>query len=185
MKRFLMIAAVGFMALTGLTVTQTQAAGRPGYGGSSHHGSYNDHGYRPSQHFDFGRFGYRSFSFTRSYWSSYYHCNCFYSPSYGWCFYEPSYSCYVPMSHYQEVYPQFSSVGPAPSFPSPTVIQQQTTIVGTTPTPGDVPVLPPPVAPTPVPAAIQQTRVGGPTVPAPIPAPVPVAPTALQQTKVP
>ncbi len=171
MKRFLMTVAVAAVALATLAVQQTRAQGHSERGpehfssGSSHHGSMSDHQFRASRRFDYGRHGYRSLSWTHSYWSNYYRCNCYWAPTYGWCFYEPSYSCYVPVSRYFEVYPEAVSVGSAPVIPPPTAIQQTTVVVGS-PTQAAVPVVPPApaavpvVPPAPAPTAVQQTKVG-------------------------
>ena len=97
--------------------------------GSSQHGSMSgrrgesEHSFKANERFDYRKHGYQSLSWSRSRWSSSYHCYCYYAPSYGWCFYEPTYSCYLPVSYYPEVYPQ---AAPTVST-TPSVIQQQTT----------------------------------------------------------
>lgn len=180
MKRFLMTVASAVVGLATLAVAQTRAEGHHGRGsehsgyGASDSGSRSAHSYRPSQRFDYGRYGYRSVSWTHSTWSSYYGCSCYWVPSYGWCFYEPSYTYFMPVSRYFEVYPEAVRVGAVPVIPAPTTIQQTSVIVGSG-------------APVPVPTAVQQTRVvvqGNPGSDfAPAPPMVPVPP-ALQQTRV-
>ena len=139
MNRFLMTVAVAAVGLATLAVAETRAEGRTdresghSYRGESRHESRSGHQYHASRRFDYGRHGYRSFSWTHSYFSSYYGCSCYWAPSYGWCFYEPSYSCYVPVSYYFQVYPEFVSAGPAPVIPPPTTIQQTTVVVAPRP----------------------------------------------------
>ena len=187
MNRFLMTVAVAVVGLTTLAVAQTRAEGHSGresgrsYGGESRHESRSGYQYHASRRFDYGRHGYRSFSWTHSYFSSYYGCSCYWAPSYGWCFYEPSYSCYVPVSYYSEVYPEVVPSGPAPVIPAPTTIQQTTVVVAPS-APAIVPDLPPAPAPT----AVQQTKVVVASPPTDLPpAPSVVSgPTAVQKTKV-
>jgi hypothetical protein len=164
MNRFIITAVVAAFGLTTFGVTQTFATDRDGghmHRGMSERGSREGHSFHASDRFDYGRHGFRSFSYSHYRWSSYYHCYCYYAPSYGWCFYEPCYSCYVSVSRYFEVYPEATHEGPPPVFTAPTIQQQQTTVVvGSPTTPGPVPVAP--VAPVaPAPTALQQTKVGG------------------------
>jgi hypothetical protein len=185
MNRFLLSAAVAAVGLTTLSVPQTQAAEHFGRG-SSHsssrvsHGSRSEHQFHARRGFDYGRHGYRSFSWTHSYWSSYYGCYCYYAPSYGWCFYEPSYSCYLPVSYYSQVYPEFVPSGPAPVIAPPTVVQQTKVIVGSSSVPAPVPVPPP----APVPTTVQQTKVVVPAVPPTDAPPAPPGPPPVPQPKV-
>ncbi len=185
MNRFLMTVAVAAVGLITLGAAETRAEGRSGrgsghpYSGESRHESMSGRQFHASRRFDYDKHGYRSFSWTHSYWSSYYGCYCYWAPSYGWCFYESSNSCYVPVSCYFEVYPEFVSAGPAPVIPPPTVIQQTTVVVARVSDRRPSP-------PAPAPTAVQQTKVvvaSPPTDLPPAPPVVPV-PTAVQQTKV-
>ena len=166
MNRFLMTVAVAVVGLTTLAVAQTRAEGHSGRGsgrsssGESRHESMSGRQFHASRRFDYGKYGYRSLSWTHSYFSGYYGCSCYWAPSYGWCFYEPSCSCYLPVSYYFQVYPEVVPPGPAPVIPPPTTIQQTTVVVGPS-APADVPVLPPAPAPT----AVQQTNVAMPAMP--------------------
>jgi hypothetical protein len=157
MFRLFCTAAVAALGLA--TFVASAAAGEHGRSESQHYGfgryrSYGGHEFRPSNRFDYGRYGYRSFSWTHSRWSDYYHCYCYWAPGYGWCFYEPHYSYYLPVSSYFDVYPEVTRTGPAPVLAPPTAIQQTSVVVGA-PTLPSVPV--PPVAP--VPTTVQQTKV--------------------------
>ena len=148
MNRFLMTVAVAVVGLTTLAAAQTRAEGHSGRGSGhsssdeSRHESMSGRQFHASRRFDYDKHGYRSLSWTHSYWSSYYGRYCYWAPSYGWCFYEPSYSCYLPVSCYSEVYPEAVAAGPAPAIPSPTTIQQTTVVVAPS-APTDVPVPPP------------------------------------------
>ena len=189
MNRFLMTVAVAAVGLTTLAAAQTRAEGRSGrgsdhsFGGESRHESMGGRQFRASRRFDYGRHGYRSLSWTHSYWSSYYGCYCYWAPSYGWCFYEPSYSCYLPVSYYFEVYPEVVSAGPAPVIPAPTTIQQTTVVVAPPASGGRARPAAGVSRPDGGPADQRGDGVGPPADLPPAP-PVVSAPTAVQKTKV-
>jgi hypothetical protein len=118
--------------------------------------------YKPSEKFGYGKHGHKTYSWSHSHWSEYYHRYCYYAPSYGWCFYEPTYSCYVPVSHFFEVYPEAAPSYGTPVSPAPTVTQQTTVVTAPAAT-AAAPVEPPPAIPlVPAPAAVQNTKVGAP-----------------------
>jgi hypothetical protein len=161
MKRFFVTAAVAALGFAVLSVTPIFAEGGS-HGGSGHHNSGGERHreFRPSERFGYDRHGFRSFSWSHSRWSEYYHRYCYWSPGYGWYFYEPVHSCYLPISCYGEVYPEFTPSLSTPVATAP-VVTQQTTVV-TAPTP---PVVggpqPPPIPTLPNPAAaVQKTNVG-------------------------
>lgn len=199
MNRFLLIKAFAILTAA-LLGTQAQADGHgskgmggPGHGSmNSQHGSMNSqHGSMNSQHgtfnhsfkasgrFDYGRHGFKSLSWTKYGWSNRYNSYCYWAPNYGWCFYEPTYSCYLPVSYYQEVYPQ------AVLTAAPTVVQQTDVILSAPPVPVNVPE---PVVP--APNVVQQTKVlagAGPlgnVPPGPVGPGIVPTPGVVQQNKV-
>jgi hypothetical protein len=186
MKRFFMTAIVAAVGLSMLSATSTWAAGTRHSGSMSGHRGEFGHHFRANGQFNYGRYGFRSLAWTRYGWSNYYHCNCYWAPSYGWCFYEPSYACYLPISYYRQVYPQtFATAAPVVTT-TPSVIQQ-TTVVTVPPAPvGGLPSLPTAPGVVPAPAAVQNTNVGaGPVAGLPSLPTAPVvaaAPTAVQKT---
>ena len=132
---------------------------------SGHRGEVG-HSFRANGRFEYGRHGFRSLSWTRYGWSDRYHTYCYWEPRFGWCFYEPTYASYVPISYFQEVYPE-AVLTTAPAVPvrefvreAPAVVQQTSVIVGPPAGPAvglPIPPLAPPVAP--APAVLQQTKV--------------------------
>jgi hypothetical protein len=168
-KRFVLTVALASLAFAPLSVAQAQG-GKPSRGGSGHSGPMSDRHaptndrhkeYKPSDKFGYGKHGYKSYSWTHSHWSEYYHRYCYYAPSYGWCFYEPTYSCYVPVSRFFEVYPEAGPSYAAPVSPAPAVTQQ-TTVVAAPAAPVAAPVAPPAIPVIPPPGAVQNTKVGAP-----------------------
>jgi hypothetical protein len=172
MKRFLMIATLAAVGLTQFAATQASAGGGFSHGRSYYgsHNEYRGHHFRASERFGYSRYGFRSFSYTHYRWSDTYRCYFYYAPSYGWCFYEPSYNFYVPITYFNQVYPESVSVITPTVIPTPTVVQQQqTTVVNVQNERGpSVPVAVPAPVPTPVPG----------------PSAVPPPPVAQQKTNV-
>jgi hypothetical protein len=168
MKRFFSTTGVATVGAVLILAAQGWADGRGNHpsGNSGHHGSMGGrrgepgHSYRANERFDYGKHGFGAESWTHYRWSNYYRCFCFWAPKYGWCFYEPSYSCYLPISYYAEVYPQFAPPVTTPVSPSPSVVQQTTVVAAPAGPVGDLPIPPPGLAPLPAPTAIQKTKVG-------------------------
>jgi len=134
------------------------------HSGGGHHSSMNrrgepGHSFKASERFDYGKHGFGHQSWTHYRWSNYYRCFCFWAPRYGWCFYEPTYCCYLPISYYCEVYPQFAPVT-TPVSTSPSVIQQTTVVAPTAAPVPDLPTPPPGPPALPAPMAVQKTKVG-------------------------
>jgi hypothetical protein len=153
--------AVAVAGLVFLSVPGARAE-PPSHSGSGHHVPTADRhrDYKPSDKFGYDKHGYKSYSWTHSHWSDYYHRYCYYAPTYGWCFYEPTYSCYVPVSKYYDVYPDAARAYSAPVASSPNVTQQ-TTVVTAPAAPAVRPTEPPPIPViAPRPAAVQNTNVG-------------------------
>jgi hypothetical protein len=176
MLRFLMSASVAVVGLALLTVSPAPAASS---GGHSHkgvarsqqrHGHGSGHHFKANRRFAYGKYGFRSLSWSRYRWSKDYGCYVYWAPRLrSWCFYEPTFRYYVPVSNYREVYPEAPAVEAAPVIKTPSVVQQ-TTVVVTLP-PAVAPVAPPapvlegppeaPIAPAaPAPKVIQNTKVG-------------------------
>jgi hypothetical protein len=189
MNRFLFIKTFAMVAVM-VAAAQSQADGHGGRGvGGPGHGSMHSwhdsfsHSFKPSGHFNYGKYGYRSFPWTKYGWSSRFNSYCYWAPNYGWCFYEPTYSCYLPISYYQEVYPQ-AVLTAAPTV-GPAVIQQTDVVLAGPPAPVNVPV---PVAP--APAVVQQTKVLagaapiGDVVPGPVGPGIVPTPGIVQQNKI-
>jgi hypothetical protein len=123
---------------------------------SHYNQSGHSYSFKYNKGFNYGKYGYGKQNWTHCRWSNYYRCYCYWAPGCGWCFYEPSYCCYLSISYYCQVYPQFAPVT-TPVTTSPSVVQQ-TTVVAAAPAP-DLPTpagLPTAAAP----AAVQQTKVG-------------------------
>jgi hypothetical protein len=157
MKRFLCTVAVVAASLAVASVAQARPEGSRG--GSGHHGSNGSYReYKPSEHFGYGKYGMKSFSWSHYRWSEYYRRYCYWSPGYGWYFYEPIHACYLPVSYYTQVYPE---AAPTLTASAPTV-NQQTTVVNIPGGPGVRSAEPPPIPTVAVPpaAAVQQTKVG-------------------------
>jgi hypothetical protein len=166
-KRFLLTVALTALGLAPLSVAHAQGTRQPAHTSGSGHtaptaGRHKD--YKPSEKFGYDKHGHKSYSWSHSHWSEYYHRYCYWAPSYGWCFYEPTYSCYVPVSRFFEVYPEAGTAFAAPVSPAPTV-NQQTTVVATPlapaaapapPEPPAIPIIPPPAG------NVQNTKVGAP-----------------------
>lgn len=164
MKRFFLTVALAALGFAPLSVALAQGGKAPAHGGSGHMAptAERHRDYKPSEKFGYGKHGYKSYSWTHSHWSEYYHRYCYWASSYGWCFYEPTYSCYVPVSRFFEVYPEAGPAYAAPVSSSPNVVQQ-TTVVAAPAAPVAAPEQPPaiPVIPPP-PVAVQKTKVGAP-----------------------
>jgi hypothetical protein len=190
MNRLMLRALAAALGLTFVTATQVLANGHPGDGSghqsghmerqgnvNGHRGEFN-HSFKVNGRFDFARRGYKSFYWNRYCWSDRYHCYCYWAPNYGWCFYQPTYACYVPLTSYQEVYPESR-----PALTAAPAVVQETTVALNTP----IGFATPPVAA--APAVVQQTKVvagpgGGPVDLPPVgPGALP-GPGALQQTRV-
>jgi hypothetical protein len=126
---------------------------------SGHRGESGYH-FKASERFNYGKHGFKAFSWTHRRWSSQYHCYCYWAPSFGWCFFEPIHACYVPLTYFREVYPEtVTTVAPVVA-PTPSVIQQ-TTVVTAPPAPvREVPPPAPAPAVVPAPTAVQKTNVG-------------------------
>ena len=178
MNRSTLATTIAALGLTMFAASQIQADGHTRNGSGHQQGSGNrqgvtsghrgevGHSFRANGRFEYGRHGFRSLSWTRYGWSDRYHTYCYWEPRYGWCFYEPTYASYVPISYFQEVYPE-AVLTAAPAVPvreivreAPTVIQKTSVIVGAPTGPGvDLPIPPvgPPLAPNA--GAVQPTRV--------------------------
>jgi hypothetical protein len=115
--------------------------------------------YKPSDKFGYGKHGRKSYQWTHSHWSEYYHRYCYWSPSYGWYFYEPVHEYYLPVSSFFEVYPEAAPTFAAAVTPN---VTQQTTVVTAPAAVAPVAAPEPPPIPrlTPPATAVQQTKVG-------------------------
>jgi hypothetical protein len=117
--------------------------------------------YKPSDKFGYGKHGRKSYQWTHSHWSEYYHRYCYWAPGYGWYFYEPTHEYYLPVSCFFDVYPEAAPTFAAAVTPTRTPnVTQQTTVVTAPATPVASPEPPPIPVLAPPPTAVQQTKVG-------------------------